>query len=316
MPGPRLVADLIQRLGSAAVVCYHMDLYPAEKLQAEFGPDLRLVTTPDLWDLPVDFQTVLYPVPEGGERGLKIDLIEQAYHILRPRGNLVVLSPYDSESFFPAALRKVFGSVHVPPTEAGTVLWCRREGDRPRRRHEVAFTARVAGGPPLRFLSRPGTFSYGQFDHGSRALVETMHIEPGDRVLDLGCGCGTNGIVASQHSGPTGHTTFVDSNVRAVALAEHNARANGLEQFQGVASSRAEGLPEGSFDVALANPPYYAQGTIAQLFIDRSRALLRPGGRLYLVTKQVRAVAPLVVEAFGDTEATMRRGYTILSASN
>lgn len=313
MPGPLLAAALVQQLGREAVVCYHMDLFHANRLRAELGADARLETGPDLWDLPADFQTVVYPVPEGGDRELKLDLIEQAYHILRQRGRLVVLSPYDADSFFPAALKKVFGPVHFPQTEAGTVLWCRRDVDRPRRRHEVTFQARVGGGPSLRFLSRPGTFSYGRLDSGSRALIECMTVRPGDRVLDLGCGCGTNGVYAAQASGPTGHTTFVDSNFRAVALAEHNARANGLTAFQTVASSAAEGLAEASFDVALANPPYYAQGSIARRFIDRCRALLRPAGRLYLVTKQVRVVAPLLVEAFGDVEAVECRGYTVLS---
>ena len=105
-------------------------------------------------------------------------------------------------------------------------------------------------------------------------------------MLDLGCGCGTNGVFAAQRTGPTGHTAFVDSNVRAALLAEHNARANGLKSFEVVASARAEGLAEGRFDVVLANPPYYAHGSIARLFIERGRELLKPNGRFYLVTRE------------------------------
>jgi 16S rRNA (guanine1207-N2)-methyltransferase len=106
----------------------------------------------------------------------------------------------------------------------------------------------------------------------------------------------------------------VDSNVRAVALAEINARANGVDSFQTVASSTVEGLDDGSFDVALANPPYYAQLSIAQLFIERGRALLRPGGRLYLVTKQPDQVGPMVADHFGRTDVVERRGYIVLCA--
>src|SRR5262249_4617935 len=160
-------------------------------------------------------------------------------------------------------LKKVFGRVHAPAAAGDTVLWSQRDGDRPRRRHELTFQARVGESPSLRFLSRPGTFSYGRFDDGARALVETMLIEEGDRVLDAGCGCGTNGVFAARRSGPGGRVAFVDSNVRAAALAEHNARENGLTDFAVVASSRLEGLAEGGFDVALANPPYYAQAAIA-----------------------------------------------------
>jgi 16S rRNA (guanine1207-N2)-methyltransferase len=314
---PHEAAELTAALPTNEAVHYQMDLFPAERLReelAEQGVGAKVVTAPDLWDLPAEFQTALYAAPERGERALKIDLIEQAFHVLQPHGTLAVVSPYETEQFFPGALKKVFGRVHAPAAGQGMVFWCQREGDRPRRRHEMSFHARLGDGPSLSFLSRPGTFSYGRFDNGARALVETMRIEPGDRVLDIGCGCGTNGIFAALQSGPEGFTTFIDSNVRAIALAEQNARGSGLTAFETFASSRVEGPPEGSFDVALANPPYYGQTAIAQLFIQRGRALLRPGGRFYLVTKQPDQVGPLVAEAFGMTEPVERRGYIVLSA--
>ena len=316
MGSPVEAADLAMALNTSDIVCYQMDLYQAQRLELELGQfDLsaKVVTLPDLWDLTADFQTLLYPVPQGGERALKLDQIEQAFHVLRPHGTLLVLSPYEKDQVLPAALKKVFGRVHAPAVGGGSVFWCQREGDRPRRRHEVVFQVSGGDGPSFRFLSRPGAFSYGRFDNGARALVETMQIEEGDRVLDLGCGCGTNGIIAARRSGPQGQTTFVDSNLRALTLAEHNAHANGVMQFTTVASSRVDGI-EDEFDVVLANPPYYAQLSIAQLFIDRGRDLLRPGGRFYLVTKQPNQVGPLVAEAFGPAQVVERRGYVVLCA--
>jgi 16S rRNA (guanine1207-N2)-methyltransferase len=177
----------------------------------------------------------------------------------------------------------------------------------------VTFQARIADGPSCRFLTRPGVFSYGRFDNGARALAETMTVRPGDRVLDLGCGCGTNGVFAAQRTGSEGHITFVDSNVRAVALAEINARDNGVADFRAVASSRVDGFDGDSFDVALANPPYYANSAIAHLFIQRGRELLKPDGHFYLVTKQPGEVAELMMETFDHVEAMLHRGYTILS---
>ncbi len=314
---PREVVDVVADLPAGDVVCYQMDLYQAERLEQELGEtglSARVATAPDLWDLPAVFQTVIYPVPQGGERILKLDMIEQAFHILNQRGLLVVSSPYEKDQFFPGALKKIFGRVHAPEAGRGNLLWCRREGDRPRRRHEVTFQVRMSDEVSLRFVSRPGVFSYGRFDDGARALVETAPIEPGDRVLDVGCGCGTNGTWAGRLSGPDGFTAFVDSNLRAAALAELNARANGLTAVEAVASSSVSGLVEGGFDVALANPPYYAQSTIAQLFIERCRVLLRPGGRFYLVTRQPDQVGPLVADHFGQTEVVERRGYIVLCA--
>ena len=311
---PAEVVHLASALSLPQLTCYQMDLFPAERLRDELGAAVQVVTAPDLWDLPPEFQTLIYLPARGGERELKIDMVEQAYHVLKPQGQLLVWSPYETDALFPALLKKVFGKVHSHVAGGDTVLACHRGGDHPRRRHEVTFQVRVAGGPSCRFLSRPGTFSYGRFDNGARALMESVELHPGERVLDLGCGCGTNGVFAAQRTGPSGHTAFVDSNVRAAALAEHNARANGLASFEVMAGTRVEGLPEASFDVVLANPPYYSHGSIARLFVERGRQLLRPGGRFYLVTRQPNEMAAVMTEEFGDLEAEERRGYVILSA--
>jgi 16S rRNA (guanine1207-N2)-methyltransferase len=317
MGSPRSVAELLHQATPENATCYQMDLYQAERLRQELqerGLKYPVLTAADVWDLPADIQSVLYPVTQGSERILKIDLVEQSFHVLRPQGTLFVHSPYRQDQLFPSLLKKIFGQVHRSPHPEGTLFWSVRKGQRPRRRHEVTFHARAGDGPSLCFLSRPGVFSYGRFDEGARALVEVMQIQPGENIVDLGCGCGTNGIFAARRSGPEGRVAFVDSNVRAVALTEINARANGVEQFQAVASAHGEGLPEASFDVVLANPPYYAQSSIARLFVERARVLLRPGGRLYLVTKQLEQVEPIVAEQFGQAEVWERRGYFILSA--
>jgi 16S rRNA (guanine1207-N2)-methyltransferase len=315
---PRQVAELIQTLGLDGAVAYQMDLYQAERLRellAERQLSARVETAADLWDVPGPFQTVLYPVEPKGERMLKLDVLEQVYHVMRPHGTLVVLSRHENEQFFPPALKKIYGRVHAPDTGEPTLLWCQSQGDRPRRRHEVTFQVSGGDGPSVRFLSRPGVFSYGRFDNGARALMEVAEIHPGDAVLDLGCGCGTNGVLAGLRAGPTGRVTFVDSNLRAVALAEANAAANGLPHFEVKAAARLEGLAPGSFDVVLANPPYFANLSIAQRFAEQARPLLRKHGRFFLVTKQPGQVGPMVAEQFGPTEAVENRGYVVLCAS-
>jgi len=314
---PREVVELLARTEVQEATCFQLDLYQADRLHEELaqrGLAARVVTAPDLWDLPADFQTALYLPPQGGERDLKIDMVEQAFHVLPFRGQLIVLSPFEKDQLFPALLKKVFHGVRASPAGEGTLFWCQRERERPRRRHEVTFHARVGEAPSLCFLSRPGVFSYGRFDDGARALVETMTIEPGERVLDIGCGCGTNGIFAGKRNGPDGHVTLVDSNLRAIALAELNATANGLTRFETLGSCRLDDLPRAAFDVALANPPYYAQTSIALSFIECARRSLKPGCRLYLVTKQPEQVGPIVAEHFGPAEAVERRGYVVLCA--
>jgi 16S rRNA (guanine1207-N2)-methyltransferase len=312
----RTAADIAGLLDERDIVCYQMDRYQADRLRgelAELGSEAEVRTTPDLWDLPADFQTVVFVAQRGGERILKLDMIEQGFHVLRRGGTFAVVSDYPNDQLFPEQLRKVFGKIHVPEAGEGHVVWAQRQKERPRRRHEITFQARVDD-VSLRFLSRPGVFSYGRFDDGARALVEVMDVRAGNRILDVGCGTGTNGIVAGLRAGPEGHVTFVDSNARAVALAEHNARNNGLTAFEALARSDFDDLPPRYFDVILANPPYYAQNAIAERFIRGSRPLLAPGGRFFLVTKQPDLLGPLVADVFGPTEPVERRGYVVLCA--
>src|SRR5438270_8105259 len=97
MGGPRQVATLLEKVEFPEITCYQMDLYQADRLRDELkdrhSPG-QVVSGADLWDLPADFQTVVYPATQGSERSLKLDLVEQAFHVLRPRGTLLVLSPF------------------------------------------------------------------------------------------------------------------------------------------------------------------------------------------------------------------------------
>jgi 16S rRNA (guanine1207-N2)-methyltransferase len=85
-----------------------------------------------------------------------------------------------------------------------------------------------------------------------------------------------------------------------------------VSDFRTVASNSAEGF-SGSFDVILANPPYYAGLSIAELFIERARQLLKPHGRFYLVSKQL--LDSLVEPHFDKFDDVTHRGYKIYRAT-
>src|SRR4051794_27699361 len=73
---PREAAELVAALqplaGTASqVVCYQMDLDQAERLGEDLGErsvPARVLTLPDLWDLPDPLQSLIYAIPQGGER--------------------------------------------------------------------------------------------------------------------------------------------------------------------------------------------------------------------------------------------------------
>jgi 16S rRNA (guanine1207-N2)-methyltransferase len=313
---PAQAADVSVGLGDVETVCYQMDLHQAGRLRqqlAETGSSATVEVNPDLWDLPAGFNTAIFPVAAHGERELKLDLLDQSFHVLAQRGLLISLSEYQADQLLPKWHKKVFGKCsELPASKQGSVFWSVRNGERPRRRHELVFRAKIGDGPSHAFVSRPGVFGYGDLDDGARAMLEVADVRLGDRVLDLGCGAGANGILAMDRTGPTGHVTFADSNVRATQLAERNAKENGVANFGCVATDTMDGLEPASFDLILANPPYYANSWIAQMFIEKSKPLLRPGGRFYLVTKMVNHVAPGMANVFPDSTWEERRGYHVL----
>jgi 16S rRNA G1207 methylase RsmC len=318
---PWPVANIVQALAlpEGEVACAQLDLHQAARVReclAELGAAAEVLAVPDVWDIERRFNTVIFPGSAHADRELKIDVIEQGYHVLNPGGLFLTLSEYEKDNQFAKWHKKIFGKCgETPASENGMAFWSTRPAEEiKRRRHEVAFHAKIGDGPPVHVVSRPGTFSYGRFDNGSRAMLEVTEVHEGDHVLDLGCGNGAVGCLAGAMAGPTGSVTFIDSSLRAMALAELNAKANATPNPKFVATTRLEGLPANSFDVILANPPYYAKSEITRLFVEGTRDLLKPGGRYYVVTKMPTAVMPMIFETYGDCSVIENRGYSVVLA--
>lgn len=316
---PRPVAKLVADLGPSDVTCFQMDLFQAEKLKtslAEEGVTADVVSGADLWELPATFNSVILPAIAQTDRELKIDMIEQGWHILQPGGVFLTLSEYERDSQMAKFHKKIFGKCgETPSSESGMAFFSTKADEaRPRRRHEVSYHAKLADGPSMSFLSRPGTFSYGRFDNGSRAMIEVAELQPGERVLDLGCGNGVLGCLASTRTGEKGRTTFIDSHLRAIDLTKINIEKNHIPNTTVLASETMSGMEMSIFDVVLANPPYMGDSMVARLFISQSRELLKPRGRFYIVTKMPTAVVPYVFETFGSCDVIENRGYSIVTA--
>ncbi|MBM4095970.1 MAG: methyltransferase [Planctomycetes bacterium] len=318
MGSPAEVVNLLKALPPGPTTCFQMDMHQGHQVFAalkEAGIDAAVEVLGDLWDLPEKPRTAVYLPARSGERDLKIDLVEQAYQVLPKDGQFVVWSSESVDRLFPDLLKKVFKKVHSHATPSGHVMWAVRGDDKPRRTRELAYRARVKDVPSQFYVSRPGVFGYGKFDNGARALAEIAEIRPGDRILDMGCGNGSIGVMAGLQAGPGGSLVFADSSPRALELARRNATAAGLTNFQTALTCDFEedpNLPEDGFDVVLANPPYFAGGAISRMFVNAASRLLRSGGRFYLVTRQPDEPGEAMGEAFGEFDAIMNRGYTVL----
>lgn len=322
---PWPVTQLVQLLAGKEAHCYQMDLHQAEVLRLKLDENearAEVHVHADLWDVPKRFRTLIYPAAAHAERELKIDMVDQGFHVLEDGGRFITLSEYEKDNQFAGWHKKIFGKCSQSmwqkddreQRKRGSAFWSVKSGDRPRRRHQITFHARIGEGPAMSFASWPGTFSYGRMDDGSRAMLEVAALKPGDAVVDMGCGNGSVGCLSAQRVGPTGRIAFVDSNLRAVALTDLNAKSNGLSNYTLSATATMTDLGRGLYDVVLANPPYYANSAIARRFIQSAHDLLKPGGQLYFVTKMPVQTIPEIVDMFGAVESVENRGYTVVIA--
>ena len=177
------------------------------------------------------------------------------------------------------------------------------------------------GGPvfcydPALFPPTTDTFLLGAFPR----------LRAGLRVCDLGAGSGLLGLLLlAREPGLVLHN--VERQPELLALAERTAVLNGLAVEQHLADLRTlEGvLPAGSFDLAVANPPYFPSGggrraegevraaarrdetcTLEELCAAAAR-LLRWGGRFALVFRPERLVDLLTTLRGAGLEPTRLR---------
>ena len=107
-------------------------------------------------------------------------------------------------------------------------------------------------------------------------------LSPGERVLDLGSGAGTDSLIAAQMVGEQGHVTGVDMTPEMLAKARVAAADMGARNVEFV-ESEAEKLPfpDASFDVVISNGVIDLIPDKDAVFGELYR-VLAPGGRLQI----------------------------------
>lgn len=114
-----------------------------------------------------------------------------------------------------------------------------------------------------------------------QALIQELHVAPGERALDVGCGTGLLADYVSTVVGPTGSVTGFDPLPLRIELAKKRARAN-VSYFVGNALDLSS-LAEASFDVVYLNAVFHWIPD-KPLALANFLRVLRPGGRLGLTT--------------------------------
>jgi arsenite methyltransferase len=107
-------------------------------------------------------------------------------------------------------------------------------------------------------------------------------IEPGSVVLDLGCGAGTDLLIAAQMTGPEGRVIGVDMTPSMLERARASADEMGLDNVE-LHEVLIESVPvdDASVDVVISNGVIDLVPDKDAVFDEIDR-VLRPGGRLQL----------------------------------
>ena len=111
---------------------------------------------------------------------------------------------------------------------------------------------------------------------------ELGRLELGEQVLDLGCGAGTDTLVAAQMVGPEGRVTGIDMTPEMLAKARRAAAelgAGNVEFLEGEAERLP--FPDASFDAVISNGVIDLIPDKDAVFAELQR-VLRPGGRIQI----------------------------------
>jgi 16S rRNA (guanine1207-N2)-methyltransferase len=266
--------------------------------------------------------------PREKQSGLQ--LIWDAYRLLQPGGHMYLAgATRDGVKSYLHHAGELFGSMQPLAMRKGCRVGVATRGEdegvlpevftSPFLDHERYQTFEVdVSGRTYTVHSRPGVFAWDRLDGGTQALIETMDVRRGERVLDLGCGYGLVGVAAAGLADDV-RLTMVDADIVAVESARRTVAANACASCEVLLGDGAKEIASGAYDLVAVNPPFHLDRKndyrTAERFIVDSERVLRPGGRLFLVANRFLAYERPIREVFGQVaKAYEDRSYKVLTA--
>ncbi|MFD7440028.1 methyltransferase [Streptomyces sp. NPDC059909] len=174
------------------------------------------------------------------------------------------------------------------------------------RRYDLPPDIGVMSGRPV--TNHAGIFCAERLDIGTRFFLQHLPHGRGPlRVVDLGCGNGVVGTAVAV-ANPEADVVFTDESYQAVASAEATFRANAgpAAKAEFLVGDALSGVERGSVDLVLNNPPFHTHraltDSISWRMFTGSRAVLRPGGELWVIGNRHLGYHVRLRRLFGNCE--------------
>ncbi|WP_067171378.1 methyltransferase [Microtetraspora niveoalba] len=151
-----------------------------------------------------------------------------------------------------------------------------------------------------------GIFCADRLDIGTRLFLRNLPRRPGrTRIVDLGCGNGVLGMAMAVADNEA-EVLFIDESYQALASAEATCSANVDSPVEFLAADGMSGVPAGTVDLVLNNPPFHTHrattDATAWRMFHGSRAALRRGGELWIVGNRHLGYHVKLRRLFGNCE--------------
>ena len=256
------------------------------------------------------FGTVAMLLPKGREFTRRWLL--EAFLALQTRGRLWLAGPTrEGVKSAIADARTLFGNAETVGyrgrervavavkigREPNVEGWAREAGISPGTWHEFEASLR---GLHLRFRTLPNIFSHDRVDAGTTLLIQSMEIPHHAKVLDIGCGYGIIGIVASRMG--ASHVDLIDSDLYSISAARENVIINRALNAEAFPSDLFNAVSDRKYDIILSNPPFHAgkatDFSMISTMIADARQILEPGGRLIVVSNKFLGYSRLLGASF------------------
>lgn len=168
------------------------------------------------------------------------------------------------------------------------------------------------------FTSDNGVFSKDGIDFGSKVFLDTLLKQNlGSKILDVGCGYGTLGIVLKKFL-PESEVHMVDVNPRALELAGLNAHRNqcDVKIFE---SNCYENVNDHDYTDIVTNPPIRAGKVVIYKIFEQAKEHLVENGNLWVVIRKQQggeSALRKIREVFGNGEIIAKeKGYFIIKST-